>query len=306
MSSPTPHTQTPIDCAVIGAGPAGMAAAVHAVRRGLKTVLFEANKPGGQALAANWIEDYPGFPEGLTGPDLMTRFYAQVEAHTTSIQRERVTAIESGAEGFRIRTTSSETNARTVILATGLVPKQLGVPGEHSLIDRRIFAYADPRSIPHAGKRVLIVGSGDAAFDQALNYARQAAHVSIAIRGTTPRCNATLARRVSETAIDVIRHCHIQAISEVDGNLTMACRHGEMEMLIEADLLVTCIGKTSDISCLSPELRHRNTPGLFCAGDCQRGKSRHIAIAVGDGTTAAIAASDFLRTNHCFTEGNRN
>ncbi len=305
MSPSTPDIQTPIDCAIIGAGPAGMAAAVHAVRRGLSTILYEASEPGGQALAANWIEDYPGFPEGLSGPDLMTRFFAQVEAHQTTIHRQRVQTIEQHEKVFCITTASIMTTARTVILATGLVPKQLGVPGESALIGRRIFAYADPRSIPHANKRVLIVGSGDAAFDQALNYARQAARVSIAVRGTTPHCNAALARRVREANIDVIRNCQIQAISEIDNNLAMACQRDEMEMLIEADLMIACIGKISDLSCLPHDLRRGETPGLFRAGDCQRGRSRHIAIAVGDGTTAAIAASDYLRRLSRANEGGR-
>jgi thioredoxin reductase (NADPH) len=261
-----------IDCLIVGAGPAGLAAAIQAKRQGLRIVVCEKAAPGGQARAAHWIENLLGFPEGISGKEIAQRFLAQAEVSGIEPLQEEVRAVARAAEGFEVRTDRAVHAARSLIVACGLAPRELQVPGAASLRGRRLFSYVEPEAVPHKGKEVLVIGGGDAAFDQALHFARIARKVTIAMRDRAPRCIPLLAQRAAA------------AFAGEGGPAA-----------IRADIVLACIGKEPRTGFLPPELREPGTAGIFWAGDCARGRHRHIAIAVGDGVAAAMAAAEYLK-----------
>jgi len=170
------------DFLIIGGGPAGIAAAIQAARLGLSTTIVERDRLGGQANAAPWIENYPGFPEGITGKELMTYFERQLKKWPVKIIFDEAKDIESY-------------NAKCVLLAVGLTPKLAGIPGE--------IPYGDPDRIDHAGKDVLVIGGGDSAFDLAWSFAKKARGVTIGMRSGTPRALPKLVDRAISSRITI-------------------------------------------------------------------------------------------------------
>lgn len=281
------------DCLIVGAGPAGLSAALQVRRQGLSVALFEEARPGGQALAANLIENYPGFPEGITGRELMDRLVRQVERHGVPIISERVVSVRRSKETFVAQTAANSFFGRTLIVAAGLVPKMLNVPGERELLGKRIFTYLEPSRVGQKVKHVAIVGSGDGAFDLAINYSGTAQQVTILMRGDLPKCNPILLKRVQSSGIEVKTDFNVLSFTEGHDGVTIEVE-GESKSRLEADVVITCIGKEPRSDFLEPELTKDNTPGVFWAGDCRRGRHRHIAIATGDGTATAMQAAEYL------------
>lgn len=280
------------DVIIIGAGPAGLMAAMQAKRQGLLLEIFEKNKPGGQALAANLIENFPGYPDAIRGPELMQRFVDQVNAHGIKIEREEVLDISKRDEGFIVRTKKGVYGALAVIVASGLNPRRLGIPGEKDLIGKLVFAYENPDELPCHGKSVLIIGSGDAAFDQGLNFSRLASDVAIAMRGDKPRCAPLLLERAKHAKIEILTGYDAKSMKEAAGRVHIEFANGEG---FEADLVDVCIGKERTLDFVSAELLDPNVPGVFWAGDCHRDLDRHISIACGDGTAAAMDAAEYVK-----------
>lgn len=283
-----------VDCAIVGAGPAGLACAMQAVRQGLDVALFEKGRPGGQALAANWIENYPGFSEGISGPELMGRLVGQVEASGIKITGEEVVAVTREGEPFHIRTDRTELFSKTVVAASGLKPRLLGVPGEETLMGRKVFYYIDPSVVAHESKDVLLVGGGDAALDQALNFSKKARTVTVAMKHVAPRSAPALADRINEAGIKIIPGRKVCSLGERGERVLVDFESCEGALF---DLVIACVGKEQNFDFLGGELGGSDTPGLFYAGDCWRKKDRHISIAIGDGVAAAMKAAEFIKWN---------
>lgn len=284
-----------IDCLIIGAGPAGLAAAVQATRLGLTIAIIEQHRPGGQALAARWIEDYPGFPGGISGHDLMALFIAQAKDMKIDICHETARECILNKKVFKVKTNLGVYHTHAIIVATGLIPKRLKIDGESKLIGRRIFSYADPNEIPHKGKCVLVVGGGDAAFDQALYFSRQAKNVIIAMHSDTPRCLKILEHEALNAGVDIMASLKPEAIHDLGDSISFIAKKNYRQKKIKADILITCIGKERKFDFLPATFTKTAPPGLFFAGDCDNEYARHIAIAVGGGTKAAKAAAQ-----HCY------
>jgi len=280
-----------VDLVIVGAGPAGLMAAVQARRQGLSIALLEKGRPGGQALAANRIENFPGFPEGMSGPDLVEKFMDQAKSHGVIIRHETVEMISKESGIFTVRTSKGNVSARTVIVASGLKPKRLGIPGEDELIGRCVFAYAAPSLVPHEGRRVTIIGSGDAAFDQALNFSRLAKSVTIATKHERPACTPALEKIVRDTGIEMLTSHVASSIRKMQDTLEVTFENGRS---IETDVVITCAGKERNLAFLDNELANAKVEGLFFAGDCHRDLDRHIAIACGDGIAAAMSAAEYV------------
>lgn len=296
-SAADPRPGFHVDVAIVGAGPAGLAAAMQASRRGLSLALFEMDRPGGQAIAAHRIDDYPGHPDGISGQSLMRRFLRQALAHGVAIRQGEVLSLARSPGGFLLATTEGGIEAHTAIVACGLAPRRTGVPGEGQLFGRRIFAYADPARIPHRGRRVLILGSGDGAFDQALAFRAGALEVAIAMKHSAPSCAPHLADRTRELAIALLPSHVATRFEERGDEIVISFDAGKGRATRSADIVVECIGKEPRLSFLSEELRQGPIPGLFFAGDCRRGSCRHVAVAAGDGMASASEAAAFLQRN---------
>ncbi len=306
----------PHDLIIIGAGPAGLSAAIQAKRLGLDLKVFERDRPGGQALAAHSIENYPGFAFAVSGPHLMERFTEQSASLGVDIESREATRIDHDGTAYTVETADGPIQSRAIIVASGLSPKRLDIKGASSLEGERIFYYADPSHIEHRGKRVLVVGGGDAAFDQAINFADKASEVTIAMRGASPRCLFLLTRRAERRRVKVMRSATPVAIARGDDDIAVSfaptgsagtARTWEHK----TDLLIGCVGKTSDLALLKPLFKRagrfpikpgavKKWPGLYLAGDLCRGHLRQISIAAGDGMRAAMDAHAFLieTSNH--------
>ena len=283
------------DCLIIGAGPAGLAAALEAARHGLSVEVYEAARPGGQALAANLVENFPGFPDGIAGRDLMSRWVEHVDRRGIRIVLDRVESLRIEKGLFTAKTGRGKAKGRSAIVAVGLTPKKLGIPGERELTGHRLFSYVDPTTLMHADKRVVIIGGGDVAFDMALGFAASAESVKIVMRGGSPTCTRSLFERAVEADIEIAARHEVTSISEDSYGASLALSCGDKQRRIDADIIVSCIGKEPMVDFLDRSLA-KGAPGLFIAGDLRHGRQCHISMAAGDGTAAALAAAEYLNS----------
>jgi thioredoxin reductase (NADPH) len=300
-----------LDLAVVGAGPGGLAAAIQARRENLMLAMLDPGRPGGQARAAERIENYPGFPGGIPGSELMRRFVAQARQLQLSALPVRVLSVSAAGEGglrLDLEGIAQPLSARVVILAPGCAPRRLEIePGPGAEI---VCHQVDQIPVVR-GRRILVVGGGEAAFDQALLASRLgAATVTLAMRGDAPRAIEILVRRAETRGIEILAGttvCGIsdESVEETGARRVTLSRRGD-RFHLPADAVVVCIGKVPRFPDLPPgalsdgrpavdKLGRTPVEGLYMVGDIHRGPYRQVAIAVGDGVAAAMHAARFIR-----------
>ncbi len=261
------------DLISIGGGPAGVAAAIQAKRLGLSCAIIEKNAIGGQVRSARLIENYLGFPDGVSGRTLSELFVKQLSYWEVPTIFSEVTDITYANNGFFVRTKDKELRAAQVVVALGLSPARLGLPDE--------YLYASPDWVEHEGKRVLLVGGGDAAFDLACQYAIKAASVTILMRSSRPKALKRLIDAALEKGVKIVAEQPIETIPH--------------------DLLISCIGKEQRHPLLDRlterfgrfELKTgecQSLPGLFLAGDLCHPDEKYVAIAAAEGIHCAEMA----------------
>ncbi len=289
------------DIIVIGAGPAGIAASIYLKRAGIEPLIFEKGEVGGLLLNANLVENYPGFPQGISGRELVQLFKDQLLRLEIEVLKKEVNNISIGDGTLTLSAGSEHIDSRAIIIATGTKPKKLGIEGESELIGRKLFY--EIKDIPPLRKnnKYVIIGGGDAAFDYAINISAEVKSVDIIFKGKHPKCIQLLSERVQ--AMENIRpHPNIMpsAFEENEGIVTK-CKSESGEMDFPSDFALVACGREPNIDFL-PELEivkinedgGCETPGLFFAGDVRRGKKRQVGIAVGDGIICAMSALEFL------------
>lgn len=263
------------DLVIIGGGPAGLSAAIHAERFKLKFTVIEKDRPGGKALAANMIENYPGVMS-IRGAELTKRFIDQALSLGVKIEKTAVKKVVGADGSFIIRTErGGELLSMAVIIATGLVPKKIHLGG------RKIYYYPVPEDIKHKGKKVLVIGGGDAAFDEAISFSREAAEVSVAMRSREPRALPKLVERALALGVVVKAGANEDDIAKEEADVVVACIGQEQNL----DILDASVRATSD-ACPLAVWREKRATKIQLAGDILHPDIRHIAIAVGDGITA--------------------
>ncbi|MCK5548478.1 MAG: FAD-dependent oxidoreductase [Thermoplasmata archaeon] len=295
------------DVAVIGAGPAGIAASIYLKRDGLEPLLFEHGEVGGLLMNANLVENYPGFPGGISGPELVDIFRSQLERTGVKVSKTAVTKIVPENNAFRISTKDDEFLASSVIFATGTAPKDVILDGMNGLLGERIFYEVKDVPQPRKGKRFVVLGSGDAAFDYALSLSRDDCHVDIVMRAESPKCLPLLEQRVGETpSINIITSTSPESVRLEGDSLVLECESDGNARRISSDHLLLACGRRPNVGALPTELSGRieagdltdtGLPGLFLAGDVKRGDFRPVGIAVGDGILAAMSASAYLKNS---------
>jgi thioredoxin reductase (NADPH) len=300
------------DVLIIGAGPAGLTAAIYAGRGNLRVAIVEKGNPGGQIAQTEEVENYPGFPEVISGPELSGRMVQQAEKFGAQILYDEVTGIErNGPHGFTVKGYDKTYTTHTVIIATGANPKRLGVPGEDAFYGRGVSTCATCDGFFYRNKRVVVVGGGDAAIEEGTFLTKFASSVTVIHRRDTLRANKVAQDRAF--ANPKMRFVWDTAVEEVlghDGLVTgvrlVNLKTGEKSSL-ETDGVFIYIGHEPNTTFLSGIVElgstgyvavrdeiYTSVPGIFAAGDVSDEIYRQLSTSVGAGTKAAMRAEKYL------------
>lgn len=307
--------QNILDCVIIGSGPAGYTAAIYAARADLKPELFTGLEPGGQLTTTTEVENFPGYPNGITGPDLMMDLQKQAERFDTKIHYERVSSVEFSKEVggiHKIFIGEKEILARTVIISTGATAKYLGLDDEKKYAGGGVSACATCDGFFYKGKDVIVVGAGDTAAEEATYLSNICNKVTMLVRKDYFRASKVMEQRVNKTENIEVKFNHeligikgennlvekaivlnnqTQEVSEIDVHgIFIAIGHqpntdlfkGQIDL--DANGYIITQGKSSKT----------NLPGVFAAGDVQDHIYRQAITAAGSGCMAAIDAERYL------------
>ena len=298
------------EIAVVGGGPAGLAAALYAARALRRTALIERKAAGGQIALTGLVENYPGFPDGVNGFDLGVQMHRQAEKYGAESLYRDVTGVRRADGRFVLSTDEGELLARSVVLTGGADYNRLGVPGEERLTGRGVSYCATCDAAFFRGAEVVVVGGGDAALDEGLFVTRYASKVHIVHRRDQLRGSAVLqARAFANPSIDFTWDTVVEEIlgeESVTGVRLRNLKSGAVSAWpVEAVFIF--IGQHPNTDWLGGMLEldrgghvpvnlwmETAVPGLFAAGDIRADSARQVVSAAGDGATAAIRADHFL------------
>jgi len=298
---------------IVGAGPAGLTAGLYASRSKLRTLIIEKKTLGGELMDRELIENYPGYPEGILGPELGSNMLQQVMNYDPEIQFGEVERIETNKDYKVVKTSQGDFKGKAIIIAGGAHPKKLGVPGEQEFTDKGVFYCATCDGPRFTDKVVAVVGGGDSGITEALFLARMVSKVIVIEILPNLTANKTLQERAS-TNSKIEKRCgvkiesirgdkHVEALDlleleteqrrvlEVDGILV----HRGIEP--NTDYLRGCLPLNERGEILANEKMEAEKPGFFAAGDIRHNSPWQISTAVGDGATAALALEEYLRTH---------
>ena len=299
------------DLVIIGGGPAGLTAAIYAARARLKVVILEKSAPGGQILVTDWIENYPGFPEGLTGADLVEKMTAQARRFGADIETNQVLALDVAGKVKRLTLNDRVVTARAVIIATGASPRKLGVPGEDAFYGKGISTCATCDAPFFRNSVVAAVGGGDTAVQESLFLTRFAKKVYLIHRRDQLRATRILQERASENdKIEIIWDSVVTSVNGSDAGLESITvknvKTGDLqELAVEGCFM--WVGILPNTSFLKDAVAldkggfvvvnsrmETSVPGVYAAGDVRNTPLRQVATAVGDSAIAAFEAAAYI------------
>lgn len=306
---------------IIGSGPAGYTAAIYAARANLKPFVFEGFQagglPGGQLMTTTEVENFPGFPEGITGPQLMQRMKEQAVRWGAELVTEDVTSVDLSQRPFVIRSEEREVYAHSVIIATGATARRLGLPCEQSFWSRGISACAicDGATPIFRGAELVVIGGGDTAAEESIYLTKYGDHVHMLIRGDKMRASKAMQDRVLNNPRITV-HWNTEAVdvygndNHMEGVKVRDTQTGEISE-IPAKGLFYAIGHTPNTTLFQGQIdldeigyiktRHgsveTNVEGVYAAGDVQDHEFRQAITAAGTGCMAAMLAERWLSIN---------
>lgn len=304
------------DVVIIGAGPAGLTAAIYAGRALLKTLVVEKLMAGGQVTITHLVENFPGFPEGISGPELMERFEKQAKRFGAEFKFATVEKISLEGDMKIIDFGGEAVKAKTVIICTGAEPRKLDVPGEKSYTGKGVSYCATCDGAFFRDAAVAVVGGGDSAVKEALFLTKFASKVYIIHRRDELRAEKVTAQQAFENEkIEIIWDTVVEEIEgERMGVRKLKTRNvrddstGELEvegvfiyvgMVPNTGFLKDIVDLDGEGYIIADRDTHTGVIGVFAAGDARKKLSRQIATAVGDGATAAMAVEECL-AGHSF------
>ena len=309
-----------VDVAIIGAGPAGLTAGIYAARGRLKTVILERNMAGGQIALTELVENFPGFPEGISGFDLSEKMKSQAVQFGADLREiTGVASFAPGPDGYTVTTDQGEVRARSVILAPGVEAKRSGIPGEAEFIGRGVSWCATCDGALYRGRTVAVVGGGDSAVEEGLFLTKFADKVYLVHRRdelraaeiAQERCFANAkfdyvwdsvpTRIVGGDVVEAleVRNVKTQEVRSLPVNgvffyIGQLPNTGFLKGIVELDdagYIVT------------DALLRTSLPGVFACGDAHANPLKQIAMAVGEGALAAVQAERYLDQLSCATPG---
>ena len=298
------------DVIIIGSGPAGYTAAIYAARANLSVLMFQGYQVGGQLMLTSDVENYPGFEEGLLGPEMMEKFEAQARRFGTEMLAEDVTAVDFSKRPFTITTDSGEYKARAIIISTGATAKWLGLPSEQRLQGRGVTACATCDGFFFKNKDVAVVGGGDTAMEEATFLTRYARQVTVIHRRDTLRASKIMQDRAFKNPkISFIWDTDVVEVlgdAAVTGLQLHNLKTGEESILPvqgfflaighqpNTDLFKDMIDTDKAGYIVPVEHTMTNIPGVFVAGDVTDHRYRQAVTAAGDGCRAAMDLERWL------------
>ena len=306
----TPAAEETYDVVIIGGGPAGLTAGIYAGRAQLKTVIVEKGLPGGQIAQTDEVENYPGFPEGISGPELASRMVRQAEKFGARIVMDEVLGLEKAEGGYLVRGYERNYRARAVIVATGANPRRLGVPGEDKFYGRGVSTCATCDGFFYRDKEVVGVGGGDAAVEEGIFLTKFARKVTLVHRRDELRANKVAQKRAFQNPKMHFLFSHvvteILGEDQVTGVRLKNLKTGE-EYVYPTDGVFVFIGHEPNTAFLKGVVELRpdgyiavrdevftSEPGIFAAGDVADPIYRQLTTSVGAGTRAAMMAERYL------------
>ena len=296
---------------IIGSGPAGLTAALYAARADLSPLVFEGINAGGQLMITTDVENYPGFPDGIMGPEVMERFRKQAARFGARLVASDVTSVDFSSRPFRVEVGSDHHLARTVIIATGATARFLGIPGEEELIGRGVSACATCDGFFFRNKSLVVVGGGDSAMEEALFLTKFATKVTIVHRRDKFRASRIMAARaLSNVKIEVLWNTTVEEVlgqSHVTG-VVLRDVHNCTTRRFATDGLFIAIGHTPNTELFDGQIdldesgyirlpgpgTMTNIEGVFASGDVADRIYRQAVTAAGTGCAAAIDAERWL------------
>jgi thioredoxin reductase (NADPH) len=299
------------DVIVIGGGPAGYTAALYAARANLQPLVIEGFSWGGQLMITSDVENYPGYPDGIMGPEMMSEFRRQAERFGTEFVTDDVTRVDFSARPFRVWVEDKEYRARSVIVATGASARWLGIDSEERLKGHGVSACATCDGAFFRDKHIFVVGGGDTAFEEALFLTRFGYKVSLVHRRNEFRASQIMVERARDSAkIELKTPFVVEEVlgeDSITGLRLLDTETGETEE-VEAGALFVAIGHDPNTTLFVDQLDHdengyliakpgtteTNIPGVFAAGDVRDHVYRQAVTAAGSGCMAALDAERFL------------
>ena len=299
-------------CVIIGSGPAGYTAAIYAARAGLNPVLFTGKEPGGQLMITTDVDNFPGYPAGIMGPEMMEDFRKQAERFGTEIRYELITGVDFTGP-VHILTTESGKNieANTVIISTGATAKWLGLDSEKRLMNKGVSACAVCDGFFFRGMDVAVVGAGDTAAEEASYLAKLCPKVHLIVRRNEMRASKIMQERVKNTP-NIVIHWNTETVEILGENETEAVRVKNnvngLEEVIPVKGFFVAIGHQPNTSIFEKWLQMDSSgyliaqqgstktdiPGVFVSGDAADKVYRQAITAAGTGCMAAVDAERYL------------
>lgn len=301
------------DVIIVGAGPAALTAAIYTTREDIDTLLFERGVPGGLAAVTDMVDNYPGFSQGIEGLKLADELQKQAERFGAVIEFGEVTGISDHGEFKLLETTSGQMQARSVLIATGSDYKKIDVPGELEYYARGVHYCATCDGAFYRDKRLVVVGGGNSAVQEAIFLTRFASHIDLLVRSDHFRASDVLQHELEKHKDKITVHFNTTTDEIVGENnkvvkVTGTDKISGKQVDFEADGVFVFVGlspnsqflKESEIKLdeigfvMTDQHLMTQMPGVFAAGDIRSGATMQIASATGEGATAALKIREYL------------
>ena len=302
-----------IDVVMIGAGPAALTAAIYTCREDIKTVLFEKGVVGGLAAITDWVDNYPGFPEGLAGLDLAENLRKQAERFGADIRLGEVLSIAKQDDGLlKLDTTDGDILAKSVLIATGSDYKKIGVPGEAEYFARGVHYCATCDGAFYRDKRLVVIGGGNSAVQEALFLTRFTTHIDLLVRSTI-KASEVLIHELDKAVKDGKITVHLgvttkEIVAEDNKVVKVTATQDGKDVEYPTDGVFVFVGLMPNTQFLkdtpieldeiglikTDDSLNTTMHGVFAAGDVRSGATMQIASATGEGATAALKLREYL------------
>lgn len=301
---------------ILGSGPAGLTAAVYTARANLAPLLIDGSQPGGQLTLTTDVENFPGFPKGIMGPQLIQDMRSQAERFGTQFRQGHVTKVDFQTRPFRITVDDEDTvEAKTIIISTGASANLLGLPSESRLMGHGVSTCATCDGFFFRGKDIAVIGGGDSAVEEATFLTKFASKVTLVHRRDKLRASKIMQdRAMSNEKIAFQWNSHLEEVlgDEVVTGIRLRNTQTNQSEEIPLSGVFVAIGHTPNTSLFKGQLdmdeqgyirtqparTTTNIPGVFAAGDVQDSRYRQAVTAAGSGCMAALDAERFLEASH--------